>query len=242
MLDISSLTAQTDEEEILNDVSLTIEDSENVLLMGPNGSGKTTLVRAIWGDDKVEVKSGEIDFNGKDLLGMKPYRRAQLGIFFGFQYPVEVPGVDFHELLYISYNEIHPEKAEKYSIEDFFAYVDDIADKLSIPVGLLRKGVNEDMSGGERKKMELLQMVVLDPQLVLLDEPDSGLDADSISIVGDALNMLKSNVSVLVISHSAVRLENVGFDSVHVIRSGEIVESGGDELIDFIEEKGYGEF
>lgn len=244
MIKITNLKVEVEDKLVLDGVSLNMEEGKKVLLMGPNGSGKTTLARVLLGDKQVKVVSGRITMkeeSGKemDLLKLDIDERAQRGIFVGFQHPVEIPGVGFYEFLLSAHREVLGEEA--INIDEFYKNIDQIAKTLQIEPKLASRNINEGLSGGEKKKMELLQMVVMKPKYVILDEPDSGLDADSVKIVKKAIEELEKNVSVLIISHDAKRLGMKDFDQVLVMKSGKIVKTGGNELIDEVAKKGYEE-
>ncbi|MBN2101026.1 Fe-S cluster assembly ATPase SufC [Candidatus Dojkabacteria bacterium] len=246
MIKIKNLSASIEGKNLIKGVSLDLEEGKKYLLMGPNGSGKTTLAMAIVGCGNAKAKSGSIKLieNGKtvDLSKLSIEGRAKKGVFIGFQGPVEIPGVNFYDMMFYSYIELHPEEAKKTKMEKFFERITKTAQKLGIAESLLERDINKGFSGGERKKMELLQMVVLEPKYVILDEPDSGLDADSVKIVGRGLDLLPSKTSVLIISHNPERLDIREFDKVYVMKEGKIVKSGGNELIDDVSKRGYDRF
>ncbi len=236
-LKIENLKTEKEEAPILNGVSFVLSEGEKVLLMGPNGSGKTSLAMALLGDPSVNVVSGKIVLDGKDITKLEPDKRAKLGLFVGFQNPVEIPGVNVYDILLAGYRAVH--SGENLDIEEFRAKIDKIAVDLQIDNGLLSRGLNEGFSGGEKKKMELLQMLVLKPAFVILDEPDSGLDADAIKIVAKAISMLDAKTAVMVISHDAKRIRINDFNKVLILKNGLIVEEGGMELIDRVGKVGY---
>jgi Fe-S cluster assembly ATP-binding protein len=243
MLRISDLTLKVDGKQILKNVSLELPRGQKKLLMGPNGSGKSTLVRALLGDEKLEVTTGEMVIeNGKkkNLLKMNVAKRAEKGLFIGFQHPAEIPGVSFSDLLFFSYRKLSQDK--NVDFEAFYERLEDLCDELNIEKKLLTRSVNEDLSGGEKKKMELLQMVSLDPDYVVLDEPDSGMDADSVQMIPKAIEMVKEDSGILVISHNAENLGIKDFDEVLIMKRGKIVERGGGELISKVSKSGYEEF
>jgi len=244
MLRISNLKVNVGDKRILQGTTLSLDRGEKVLLMGPNGSGKTTLARALLGDDRLKLVSGKITVeNGGgivDITNLSVSERAKRGIFVGFQSPVEIPGVGFNELMFFAYRELHENEEAALEIEDFYEKVEHVAQKLGLKRNLVDRCVNEGLSGGECKKMELLQMVILKPKYAILDEPDSGLDTDSIKIVGKAISMLDEKTGVLVISHDAKRLKVENFDRVLIIKGGKIAKEGGVELIEAVSEKGYG--
>lgn len=245
MLEINNLKVEIDGEEVLQGVSVHVGRGEKVLLMGPNGSGKTSLARVLLGDARFKIISGEVtaELDGQklNLLKLSPEDRARKRLFVGFQAPVEIPGVSFYDLLFQSSREIKTEDSQNEVLEmdEFYDRVDEIAGVLSVDKNLLSRGVNENMSGGEKKKMELLQMVVLKPRLVILDEPDSGMDADSVKYIRKALDLLDKNTSVLLISHDPSRLGISAFDKVLVMKRGKIVKEGRTELIKQVSKEGY---
>lgn len=238
MIKIEELNVSRNGEHVLRNVSLEVGTGERVLLMGPNGSGKTSLARVIMGDESYEVASGSVEFMGEDILSASIHERARRGIFVSFQDPVEVPGVSSYEFLFAAYREVHT--GEKLiEVDDFEKMLLDAADVLGVEKNLLSRGVNEGFSGGEKKKLELIQMLVLDPKFVVLDEPDSGLDADSVKLVGKALDSLPDESGILLISHDPARLGMKSYDRVFVMKDGEISKEGGEELIEGVSEKGY---
>jgi Fe-S cluster assembly ATP-binding protein len=239
-----------DYSSIVHDVSFDLNLGENVLLMGPNGSGKSTLVRAILGDSNVKILSGDIilrkDGDGKKLSvnDLKPWERAQAGIFVGFQHPVVIPGVSFSDLLFFSYKKLFNNRKKDANdspidYEDFYNKVQDQCDFLGIEEKLINRTVNENLSGGEKKKMELLQMLILRPRYIVLDEPDSGLDTDSISMIKKALGRVSKDAAILIISHNPSDLLGDDFDRVMVMKKGVIVEKGSHQMIEEVMEKGY---
>ncbi len=243
MLRISDLNIKVGGRQILENVSLELPRGQKKLLMGPNGSGKSTLVRALLGDAKFEVTTGKIVMaNGKkkNLLKMNVAKRAENGLFIGFQHPAEIPGVSFSELLFFSHRKLS--RDQNVAFEAFYERLEDFCDELDIEKKLLNRSVNEDLSGGEKKKMELLQMVSLDPDYVVLDEPDSGMDADSVQMIPKAVEMIEEDTAILVISHNAENLGINDFNEVLIMKRGEIVERGGAELIGKVSKSGYEEF
>lgn len=237
------MNASKEGEEIIKDVSLEMRSGEKILLMGPNGSGKTSLSRVIMGDPSYEITKGKAELVQEkkriDLFSLSPQERARNGIFVSFQTPVTIPGVNTYEFLYAAYREIFPEKAEKMDVSDFEKLLEDAADKLGVTMELLGRPVNEGFSGGERKKLELVQMLVLLPKYVILDEPDSGLDADTVKLVKKAVDSLPRSTAVMMISHDPARLQMKGFSRVYIMKSGTISEEGGEELITRVAKEGY---
>lgn len=236
MLKISGLNVKAGDKALLNGVDLELTTGEKVLLMGPNGSGKTTLVRAIMGDPSVEIISGKILLGDNDLLKLSPDERAKLGVFVCFQSPVEIPGVNVYEILLAAHRQLYPE--EPISVEGLQDQIAVVAGKLGLEEQVLARSLNVGFSGGEKKKLELLQMVVLSPQYVILDEPDSGLDADSVKIVSRAIEMLSKSSAVLLISHDPRRL-NFNEDRILLMKKGRIVKEGGAELLQQVTKEGY---
>lgn len=243
MLKITDLVAAREGGMLLRGVSLTVDAGKRILLMGPNGSGKTSLARVVMGDPEYEVGSGSVELIEKDtevdLLSLSVHERARKGIFLVFQNPVAIPGVSAYELLYSAYRQVHPEDTENQDIDRFEAKIRSAGDVVGADPDLLTRGVNEGFSGGERKMLELVQMLVMEPKHVILDEPDSGLDADSVKCVGRAVDSLSKKTGVLLISHDPSRLKMRDFDTVLIMKRGEIVQQGGNELIELVARKGY---
>ncbi len=245
MIEIKNLTASVDGNEILKGINLTVKKGEVHAIMGPNGSGKSTLSKVIAGHPAYEVTGGEIRFevNGKmiDLLEKDPADRAKDGIFLGFQYPIEVPGVSNFTFLKESFNEIcQAQGLEKMDDKTFLTHLRGKLKLLEMNESFLERSVNEGFSGGEKKKNEILQMAVLNPRLSLLDETDSGLDIDALKIVANGVNALKSkfNATILV-THYQRLLDYIIPDHVHVLYKGQIIRSGDKGLALELEEKGY---
>ncbi len=241
MLKIRGLHAKIDGKEILKGINLDIHPGEIHAIMGPNGSGKSTLAAVLAGNEAFEVSEGTIEFNGKDLLELSPEDRAREGVFLSFQYPVEIPGVSMTNFLRASINEIRKYKnQEAMSASSFLKLMREKKELLHVDPGLTNRSVNEGYSGGEKKKNEIFQMAMLDPQLAILDETDSGLDIDALRVVADGVNKLqtKKNSTVL-ITHYQRLLDYIVPDHVHVLFQGKIVRSAGPELAKELEEKGY---
>lgn len=245
MIEIKDLHASVDGTEILRGINLTIKAGEVHAIMGPNGSGKSTLSKVIAGHPAYEVTSGTIsyDIDGKasDLLELETPDRAKQGIFLGFQYPVEVPGVSNINFLQESFNEVcKAHGAQEMDDKDFRKFLKNKLELLEMNDSFLDRPVNTGFSGGEKKKNEILQMAVLNPRLALLDETDSGLDIDALKIVAKGVNTLKSrfNATVL-ITHYQRLLDYIAPDHVHVLYKGQIIKSGGKELALELEAKGY---
>ncbi|PKO16444.1 Fe-S cluster assembly ATPase SufC [candidate division BRC1 bacterium HGW-BRC1-1] len=241
MLEIRNLRANVADKEILKGLDLTVRPGEVHAIMGPNGSGKSTLAGVISGREIYEVTSGEVLFEGKDLLEMEPEERACEGIFLAFQYPVEIPGVSNTYFLKAALNSIRKHQGlEELDAMDFLALVKSKMQLLNMDNDLLNRSVNEGFSGGEKKRNEIFQMAVLDPKLALLDETDSGLDIDALKLVANGVNALRSpDRAVVLVTHYQRLLDYIVPDFVHVLSAGRIVKSGGKELAQELEAKGY---
>ncbi len=242
MLEIKNLHARVDDKEILKGVTLSIKAGEVHAIMGPNGSGKSTLSHVLAGREGYEVTQGGATYNGQDLLAMEPEARAAAGLFLGFQYPVEIPGVTNLYFLKAALNAQRKTRGEKeLDAADFLAYVKQRVKQMQMDVKMLHRGVNEDFSGGEKKRNEILQMLVLQPKLMILDETDSGLDIDALKVVSEGINAMRSkDTATLLVTHYQRLLDYVQPDHVHVLAGGRIVKSGGPDLARELEEKGYG--
>lgn len=245
MIEIKNLTATVDGNEILKGINLTVKKGEVHAIMGPNGSGKSTLSKIIAGHPAYEITGGEVlyDINGKmkNLAELDPSERAKNGIFLGFQYPIEVPGVSNFTFLKESFNQIcEAQGLDKMDDEAFLKHLRGKLKILEMNESFLERSVNEGFSGGEKKKNEILQMAVLNPRLSLLDETDSGLDIDALKIVANGVNALKSrfNATILV-THYQRLLDYIVPDYVHVLYKGKIIKSGDKSLALELEEKGY---
>ncbi len=242
MLKINNLHAEIDGKEILKGLSLTVNAGEVHAIMGPNGAGKSTLGYVLGGRPGYEVTAGSVEFDGKDLLALAPHERAAAGLFLGFQYPVEIPGVSNVQFLRESLNSQRRGRDEKpLSGAEFLKLARAQADALSMDQEMLKRPVNVGFSGGEKKRNEMVQMGIIDPSLAILDETDSGLDIDALRVVGDGINriMRKPDKAVILITHYQRLLDYVAPDFVHVLAGGRIVRSGGPELALELEREGY---
>ncbi len=244
LLSIKNLHATVDGKEILRGINLDIKPGETHAIMGPNGSGKSTLSAVLAGNPAYTVTAGEVTFNGKDLLAMKPEDRANEGLFLSFQYPVEIPGVSMTNFLKAAVNAKRKYQGlEPLSAGALLKLMKEKKEVVEIDQKLTNRTVNEGFSGGEKKKNEIFQMAMLDPSLSILDETDSGLDVDALRIVAEGVNLLKTpQKSIIVITHYQRLLELIVPDYVHILKAGKIVCSGGRELVTRIEEEGYDSF
>lgn len=241
LLEIKDLHAGIEGREILKGLNLTVNAGEVHAIMGPNGSGKSTLSKVLAGHPTYEVLSGEVLFEGKNLLELEPDERAREGVFLAFQYPVEVPGVSNSQFLRLAYNE----KMKHHGLEEldpleFNDYLTEKAKVVEMDKSFFKRSVNEGFSGGEKKRNEILQMAVLEPKLAILDETDSGLDIDALRIVAEGVNKLRSSENgIILVTHYQRLLNYIQPDFVHVLADGKIVKQGGKELALELEEKGY---
>ncbi|MFL2654265.1 MAG: Fe-S cluster assembly ATPase SufC [Alphaproteobacteria bacterium] len=244
LLEIRNLHAKVNKKPILNGVDLTIDVGEVHAIMGPNGSGKSTLSYILSGREGYEITEGEIIYNGLDILDMAADERARQGIFLAFQYPVEIPGVAGLTFLKTAANAIRVHRGiDELDAMDFLKFVRSKASSLDISDSMLKRAVNEGFSGGEKKRMEILQMAVLEPYLAILDETDSGLDIDALKVVSDGVNNLRNDErSILLITHYQRLLDYIIPDKVHVLANGRIVQSGDKNLALELEEYGYSKF
>src|SRR5687768_15300198 len=244
MLRIENLHATVDGKTILKGISLDLKPGEIHAIMGPNGSGKSTLAYVLSGRPGYEVTQGSVTLDDEDLLAMEPHERAAHGMFLGFQYPVEIPGVSNVQFLRTALNAQRKARGEKeLSAGEFLRVAREQADALDLSMDMMKRGVNVGFSGGEKKRNEMVQMGIIDPRLAILDETDSGLDIDALRIVGHGINriMRRPDRAVLLITHYQRLLDVVEPDQVHVLMNGRIVRSGGAGLAHQLEREGYAE-
>ena len=241
LLEIKNLHATVDNHEILKGIDLTVNPGEVHSIMGPNGSGKSTLAQVLARREAYNVTAGEVLYNGKDLLAMKPEEAACEGVFLAFQYPIEIPGISNAYFLRSAVNAIRKYHGEEeMDAMDFIPYYKERMKLLEMDERFMNRSVNEGFSGGEKKRNEIVQMAVLEPKLAILDETDSGLDIDALKIVAKGVNAMRSpKRSIIVVTHYQRLLNYIVPDFVHVLMDGRIVKSGGPELALELEEKGY---
>jgi Fe-S cluster assembly ATP-binding protein len=242
MLKIRDLHVDVDGKEILEGIDLDVGAGEVHAIMGPNGSGKSTLGAVLSGRDGYEVTGGTVEYHGKDLLALEPEERAREGVFLAFQYPVEIPGVSNMEFLRAAVEAVRAHRGEPApSAVEFMKEAKAACAAVKLDPAFLKRGVNEGFSGGEKKRNELMQMLLLKPRLAVLDETDSGLDIDALQVVAEGVNSLRDpERAVVMVTHYQRLLNHVVPDHVHVLAGGRIVRSGGRELALELEEKGYG--
>jgi Fe-S cluster assembly ATP-binding protein len=241
MLSIQNLTVSVDTKTILKGLSLTVPNGEVHAIMGPNGAGKSTLGYALAGRPNYSVTGGTATFNGEDLLDKDVHERAAAGLYLSFQYPLEIPGLPALTFLRTALNAQKKLRGEdEVSAPDFLRRVREVAKSLKIDMDMLKRPLNVGFSGGEKKRMEVLQMAMLEPKFLILDETDSGLDIDALKVVSDGVNALRApDRGMLVITHYQRLLDHIKPDQVHVLVSGRIVKSGGPELAHELEAHGY---
>jgi len=241
LLEVHGLTAKVAGVEILKGIDLSVRAGEVHAIMGPNGSGKSTFAKVLAGHPAYEVTAGVVLFEGRNLFEMAPEERARAGLFLGFQYPVEIPGVTNSSFLRLAYNTVQGGRGrDELDPLEFDDYVQDKLKLLDIDPAFLERSVNEGFSGGEKKRNEILQLAVLEPRLALLDETDSGLDIDALKTVANAVNKLRApDRAFVIVTHYQRLLNFIKPDVVHVLADGRIVKSGGPDLAHQLEAKGY---
>lgn len=241
LLNIKNLYANANDKKILDGLNLEIKPGEVHAIMGPNGSGKSTLANILARNENYNITSGEINFLDKDLINLTPEECAQLGLFLSFQYPVAIPGISNIQFLKTAVNSIRKVQGKKpYDAVDFLKLIKSKLKSLNMSEELLYRSINDDFSGGEKKRNEILQMILLEPKLAILDETDSGLDIDALKDVAYGVNeMRSSNRSFLLITHYKRLLEYIKPDYVHILAKGKIIKSAGPELAEELEQKGY---
>ena len=244
LLDLKNIDASIENKQIIKNFNLKIEKNEIHVIMGPNGSGKSTLSKILAGHPSYSVDNGTISFCEKDLLNMSPEIRSHEGIFLAFQYPIEISGVTNYDFLRIAYNQKRKyQKERELDPLEFMELTQITIKKLKMKPEFLNRNLNEGFSGGEKKRNEILQMLLLDPKLIILDEIDSGLDIDAIKIICDGIvNNLAKDSSLIVITHYPKILNYLKPTHVHIMIDGKIVKTGNLELIDYLEKEGYESF
>jgi Fe-S cluster assembly ATP-binding protein len=241
MLSIENLHARVGDREILKGLSLEVPSGEVHAIMGPNGSGKSTLAQVLAGREDYQVTAGRVSYRGQDLLAMQPEDRARAGVFLAFQYPIEIPGVNNAYLLKAALNAQRQARGEPpVDAFEFMKLIKNKMEAVNVPKDFLTRSVNQGFSGGEKKRNEVLQMLLLEPRLAVLDETDSGLDVDALKIIAQGVNSLRSpDRSMLLVTHYQRLLELIVPDRVHVLAGGRIVRSGGKELARELDERGF---
>ncbi|MCK4499988.1 Fe-S cluster assembly ATPase SufC [Candidatus Babeliales bacterium] len=242
ILSIKDLHATIENKAVLNGVNLEVGTQETHVLMGPNGAGKTSLAMSLMGHPNFQITKGTVQFTGKDLLLLKPHQRAQAGLFLSFQQPCEIEGVCLADLLRQAYNSIYNNTEKQLKLSEFRQFLDKICTKLKLLTSFVERDVNFGFSGGEKKRAEMLQLMVLQPKLAILDEIDSGLDVDALTTVCKAINELRnspSKTSFLIITHYKHLLDRIAPDAVHVMKNGKVVESGKSKLAHRIVSEGF---
>lgn len=241
MLSIKDLHARVEETTILKGLDLDIKPGEVHAIMGPNGAGKSTLGYVLSGREGYEVESGKVSMEGNDLLDMEVEERAQSGLFLAFQYPVEIPGVSNMEFMKESVNAMREARGEEaLTSAEFLKKAKEACKQVELPLDFLKRGVNEGFSGGEKKRNEIMQMIMLEPKLAILDESDSGLDVDALQVVAKGVNSQRDGKrSFIVVTHYQRLLDYIEPDYVHILSNGKIVKSGGPELAKEVEKSGY---
>ncbi len=237
-LEIIDLHVEVNGTEIIKGISLTFLPNKVYALMGPNGSGKSTLANALMGNPKYKITKGKIILDGEDITNLKPNERSKLGLFLSFQHPPEIPGVNIQNFLRIATNNI---TKKNYSVLDFHNLIKEKLSELNMDTSFIKRNLNEGFSGGEKKRLEMLQLSLLQPKYALLDETDSGLDVDAIRTVAESINKIKkkSEMAIIVISHYHKFLEYIKPDEVSIISKGKIIKQGTSELAKQIEDYGF---
>ncbi|WP_425426616.1 Fe-S cluster assembly ATPase SufC [Alkalimonas amylolytica] len=238
---MKNLHARVEQKNILNNLNLTIKPGEVHAIMGPNGAGKSTLGYVLSGREGYEVLDGQVDFQGQDLLEMETEDRARNGLFLAFQYPVEIPGVSNMEFMKESVNAMRQHRGEEpLTAAEFLKKAKEACKQVQLPLDFLKRGVNEGFSGGEKKRNEIMQMILLEPTLCILDESDSGLDVDALQVVANGVNSQRDGKrSFIVITHYQRLLDYIEPDFVHILANGKVVKSGDASLAKQIEQQGY---
>jgi Fe-S cluster assembly ATP-binding protein len=244
MIEIKNLHVSIGERKILDGLNLTVKDGEVAAIMGPNGTGKSTLSYVISGREGYDVTEGEVLLDGENILGLEPHERAAKGVFLAFQYPVEIPGVATMTFLKAAVNAQRRSRGEEeLQTPEFMKLVREASSQLGINMDMLKRALNVGFSGGEKKRMDILQMSLLQPKFGILDETDSGLDIDALRIVSEGVNALRApNRSFLVITHYQRLLDYIKPDTVHVMAKGKIQKTGGPELALELEKSGYRDY
>ncbi len=241
LLKITDLSATADDKEILKNLSLAIGRGETHVIMGPNGAGKSTLASVLMGDDSYEVTSGSVELDGEDISELATSERAKRGLFLSFQNPIEVPGISLENFIRTA---LERRTGQKVKVWDFRKEVKRVLGVLSMDASYAERDLNVGFSGGEKKKAEILQMLLLKPRLAILDETDSGLDVDAVRTVSKGVEEYQKDesASLLIITHNAAILSSLTIDAVHILVDGRIVKTGGRELIDLVGQNGFGSF
>ncbi|RTE87086.1 MULTISPECIES: Fe-S cluster assembly ATPase SufC [Gammaproteobacteria] len=241
MLSIKNLHVSVEDKEILKGLNLEISEGEVHAIMGPNGAGKSTLGYLLSGREGYEATSGNVVFAERDLLDLEVDERAQAGLFLAFQYPVEIPGVSNMEFMKESVNAVREARGEEaYTAAEFLKLAKEACKHVNLPLDFLKRGVNEGFSGGEKKRNEIMQLILLQPKLAILDESDSGLDIDALKVVAEGVNSQRDGKrSFIVVTHYQRLLDFIEPDFVHILADGKIVKSGGPELAKEVEASGY---